>query len=261
MKTTKTQETKTRETNLPAAPLDFERDAGKGFETADRDAYAIPFLVILQTNSPQCQEGDAQWIKGAKAGSFMNTATKELYDGKMGVLLVPAYYQHKLVEWVPRDAGGGYRGEYLPQDMDVSKLNRNESGKFVLDNGNYLSDTRYHFCIQLTDDGPRMIVLSLSSTQIKKSRVWMTQMQTLKMTGSSGKRYTPPTYSHAYRLTTTLESNDKGRWFGVTIVNDHPLRIKENDFYLLAKEFARQVGAGIAKPEQPSETETEEPPF
>jgi len=238
-------------TGLPAIPMDFERDAGKGFETADKDAYAIPFLIVLQTNSPQVSEGDAAHVKGAKAGMLMNSATKELFDGKVGVLLVPAYYQHRYVEWVPRDQGGGYRGDYSPQDVDVTKLSRNQSGKFVLDNGNYLADTRYHFCIQLISDGPRTVVLSLSSTQIKKSKNWMTLMQTIKLKGKTDRKYTPPTYSHAYKMTTVQESNDKGKWMGVVIEVNHLLSGKEADIYVLAKEFAKQVSTGQAKPEEP----------
>jgi hypothetical protein len=249
-----------KKVNLPAAPIDFERDAGKGFETADKDAYAIPFLVVLQTNSPQCLEGDAAHVKGAKAGMFFNSATKELFDGKSGVVIVPAYYQHRYVEWVPRDQGGGYRGDYSPQDIDVTKLQRNDSGKFVLDNGDYLADTRYHFCVQITPDGPRTVVLAMSSTQIKKSRNWMTLMLTIKIKGKGDRKFTPPTYSHAYKITTGPESNDKGKWMGLSIETDHILSTtKEADIYVLAKEFANQVGTGKARPEEPSAPDGDQP--
>ena len=35
--------------------LDFSADAGKGMEGADKSAFAIPFLILLQTNSPQLE--------------------------------------------------------------------------------------------------------------------------------------------------------------------------------------------------------------
>ena len=35
----------------------------------------------------------------------------------------------------------------------------------------------------------------------------------LKMQGKNG-MFTPPTYSHIYKLKTVQQSNDKGTWFG-----------------------------------------------
>jgi hypothetical protein len=239
--------------NLPADPtMTFERDAGAGLETADRDSYAIPFLVVLQSNSPQVDEDKDQYVDGAKPGMFYNTATDELFDGKEGVLLVPAHFTRRMVEWVPRDAGGGYKGDYAPEDIDMTKLDRDESGRFVLPNGNYLADTRYHFCVQITDDGPRFVVMSLSSTQIKKSRNWMTKMSMLKMEGKDGAKFTPPTFSHAYRVVTVSEENEKGKWKGVSIDVDHVLGDTEAEIYAAAKEFKKQIQSGTARVEEPT---------
>ena len=239
--------------NLPANLMNFEADHDVGFEMAGRDAYAVPFLIVLQTNSPQCAEDSGAYVKGAKPGMFLNTATKELYDGKKGVIIVPASYQHKYTEWVPRDQGGGYRGEHLYEDVDTTKLQRDPSGKFILDTGNCLVDTCYHFCLQLTGQGPRMIVLALSSTQLKKSRNWMTLMKTIKFEGKTGYKFTPPMFSHSYKLTTVTETNDKGTWKGVAIELDHQLSpSSEVDVYELAKQFSQQIRSNKARAAEPS---------
>ena len=42
-------------------------------------------------------------------------------------------------------------------------------------------------------------------------------MMGIKMQGKNG-LFTPPTYSHIYKLSTVQMSNDKGTWFGWDVV-------------------------------------------
>lgn len=239
-----------RKETLPTE-MDFARDAGGGLEEADAQSYAIPFLVVLQKGSPQCDEDHAACIPKAKPGMFFNTATNEIFDGAKGVVVVPAHFRRRYTEWIPREEGGGYRGEHLPDTVDRMKLERGKSGRMLLDNGNELADTRYHFCVLLTDEGPQPVVISMTSTQIKKSRGWMTKMNNLKLEGKDGKRYTPPTFSHAYRLMTVSENNDLGSWKGFQIELDHCLTAEESVIYAFAKEFKAQVESGLARVEEP----------
>jgi len=202
--------------------LSFERDAGAGLEGADQDCYAQPFLTLLQKMSPQVDRDSDKYIKGASAGDFLNGATGEVYDGKKGVVLVPVHFERKYVEWGQRDDGGGFKGSYRPDEINLADLERDDSGRFQKGD-NYLADTRYHYCIQLTPDGRRNIVLSLTSTQIKKSRNWVTAMSMIRFEGKNGKPFCPPTFAHAWRITTVAESNDKGSWHGVKIEKERVL--------------------------------------
>jgi hypothetical protein len=52
-------------------------------------------------------------------------------------------------------------------------------------------------------------------------------------------------YSQIYRLTTTAESNDKGKWFGWEIERTGP--VESNDIYMACKQFAQSVSAGDVK--------------
>lgn len=243
--------------------MNFEQDAGDGFGNADKDSFAIPFLSILQSNSPQLDDGKPEYLPAARPGMFFNSATKELFDGKdAGILLVPAHFQRKFVEWRSRDEGGGYVREYDPSQIDLDQLERDDSGRYLIgSDGHYLSDTRYHFCVLLTPDGASLVVLSLSSTQIKKSRAWLTTMNALKLTGKDGKKFTPPTYSHVYRATTVSEQNEKGSWKGAKFELVRPLSADEIGVYQMAKEFKRQVTAGVARVEEPSDTAQHEEAF
>ncbi len=243
--------------NLPAV-MSFEADEGDGFGNAigDPDSFTVPFLVVLQSNSPQCDPDNAAHVKGAAVGMFLNTATKELYDGKAGVVLVPVYFRRALVRWKAREKGGGFLGALDPSEVNIRELPRDDKGRFLYgEEGDYLSDTRYHYCVQVTNVGPRFVVFALASTQIKKSRTWNTQMQTIKLNGTRG-QFTPPTYSHAYRATTVSESNEKGQWKGVSIEMDHILGLAEYSLYAMAKAFKEQVAAGKAEADESARGET-----
>jgi hypothetical protein len=89
--------------------LNFATDAGKGLEGTTKSDFAIPFLSMLQSNSPQVET-----LKGAKAGMLVNTITNELFDE---AIVIPCAYQRRFVRWAPRSAGGGYRGDLSPLDV------------------------------------------------------------------------------------------------------------------------------------------------
>jgi hypothetical protein len=232
--------------------MDFETDSGAGFEGADSQSFAIPYLVILQKGSPQVDEDDGKFMKDAKVGMFFNTVSQALYDS---VTVCPAYYQRMLVEWVPRDAGGGFRGAHHPSSIDLNTLERDDSGRFRMENGNALADTRYHFVLIVNDDGStEPCVISLTSTQIKKSKQWMTQMNSLKVTGKKGP-YTPPMSSHLYTVTSVKEENDKGSWKGWKFEMDAMLTAKQAGIYVSAGDFRKMVQEGDAVVTAPPETE------
>jgi hypothetical protein len=84
----------------------------------------------------------------------------------------------------------------------------------------------------------------MKSTQLKKSRKWNSMLMSTKLMGKNGP-FTPPMYSHVYRLTTQAESNDKGKWFGWEI--EKVGAVEDKNVYAAAKAFASQVSAGDVK--------------
>ena len=233
----------------PGLPMemDFSGDAGQGFENTSMDDFVVPFLTILQKMSPVCDEDDPAHIDGAKPGLFFNLSTQQVYEE---LIIVPAAYQRMFAEWVPRESGGGFRGHHLPESPEVSSAQRDDHGKFVLKNGNHLTDTRYHFVLLLSNGRPDRAVIAMSSTQIKKSRLWMTAMRNLEMTTPDGKKFTPPMFSHVYRLTTVAESNDQGTWKGYKIECARSLTKEEGNVYQAAKDFRKEVESGRIKVEE-----------
>ena len=97
----------------------------------------------------------------------------------------------------------------------------------------------------------------MKSTQLKVSRKWNSMMMGLKMQGKNG-LFTPPTYSHIYKLSTVQMSNDKGTWFGWDVAKSVLLKMQISTTWL--KQFATSVGKGETQAKFGSEeNETKQP--
>jgi hypothetical protein len=235
----------------------YEEDIGAGFEQADKDAYAIPFLSILQAGSPQVKKSDGAYIKGAEEGFLFNSVTQEVIDGTNGTTVIPCYYTRRFVKWGARDAGGGFKGEFLPTDPIISTakevdgrlLLADASGAFNPKTSDILVDTRNHYVLILSDNGYSPALISISSTQIKKSRQWMSKMDGIKLRRADGTMFTAPMFSHTYKLSTVPESNDKGSWYGWKVETGG--LVEDAGLYQAAKAFRDAVGAGEVKAAQP----------
>lgn len=210
--------------------LDYSGYVGAGMEEADRDSFAIPFLMVLQKGSPQVDETMGEYIEGAKAGMLYDNVSQKMYDGKTGVLVVPCNFRRTYIRWGAESGNEGFKGELAPEVVATMI----ESGDIrELDNRLYvpladgtvhdkkcdrISDTRNHYVLVIDPDtgDTRPALMSLSSTQIKKSKAWITDMNNQKEEGPNG-RFTPPTFANVYRVSTIPESNDKGTWYGVRL--------------------------------------------
>jgi len=195
----------------------FAEDAGDGLRNLGAGDYAVPFLSILQKGSPQVDETSTKgkFMENARQGMFLNTVTMKLYDGKKGITVIPCAYNKLAVEWKPDR--GGLVGHHGLTDRIVMQATRNEKNQLVPPNGNLLIETAYHYVILVEEDDTLVQgVISMYSTQLKKSRRWNTVMDTIRMDGPNGK-FKPPMYSHAYKVMTTPESNDASGWYGYII--------------------------------------------
>jgi len=229
------------------AVIDFGADSGEGFEEADASSYAIPFLRVLQSLSPQCKKMDAAYVKGAEEGDFFNTVTEKIYKGEEGVIVVPCHYVHKFNAWAPRESGGGIKGTYTPAEAANLHTTQNERFQNVLEDGSILTDTRDHYVIIVNPDGNfEPALLTLSSTQMKKSKKWMSLMQGIRIQGQVA-----PMFSQKYKLSPVSESNDKGSWTGIKI--EHVGQVDSIELYNAAKSFREMVRSGEAKATEPED--------
>ena len=240
----------------PAGLMDFAADAGAGMEGAGQESFAIPFLSVLQKGSPQVDEASGAAIEGAKAGMLFENVTGRMFSGKEGVVIVPCSYRREFLRWGGRDTGGGFKGAYTPEDVadmrtkgqivefegrlyapeQDGSVNPNKSDRF--------NDTRGHYVLIMDEETGAWTeaLLSLTSTQIKKSKMLMSALASVKLKNAAGQMYTPPTFANYVRVTTVGESNDKGTWFGVKF--ELAGQVDRAEVYAAAKAFHANIAKG-----------------
>lgn len=197
----------------------WEGEKETGFESTDSGDYQIPFIYLLQKGSKQVDEDNGEHIPGAKPGLFLDTSTCELLET---ITVIPCHYKRAMVEWKPRESGGGFVAHH-PVGYEQG-LQKNEKGKFVNEVGNIIEDTRYYFCLRMLKDGEAIpCVISFSASQIKKSKNWMSKMKALKATGKDGNKFTPPMWSHTWKMSSVAENNDQYTWKGYKIELEGPV--------------------------------------
>jgi len=219
----------------------FEADADKGTQNIMQEDLALPFLKVLMPLSPEVNKQHGKYVEGAKPGMIFNSVTKELYDGNKGIEVLPVYYKRHYVEWQDRGESKGAPVAIHDAGSDIlNTTTRDKSFKDRLPNGNYLENTANHFVI-LLEKTPTTALISMKSTSLSVSRKWNSMMMGIKLQGKNG-LFTPPTYSHIYKLKTVQMSNVKGTWFGWDVTKIGP--VTNTSVYEIAKNFAKRVGKG-----------------
>mgnify|MGYP003521273763 CR=1 FL=1 len=247
----------TKGTAVASTGYDYGEYSHSGFEGTTINDLSIPFINVLQSNSPEVED---QTIEGCKAGDLINSVTKEIL--KQPVTIIPVYKEAAVVEWVPRTKGGGLVDRHEldsqifkdaiaknggsripPKDADGKRI------QFKSPAGNDLVETYYVYCLIMDADGKQTegyCVLSFSSTKIKVHKDWMTAMYTQK-----GR---PPIFANRCKISTTKQKNDSGTYYNYKIspmadtwkeslinpAEDMPL-LKE------AKEFGTMIENGLAR--------------
>jgi len=207
-------------------------DAEKYGQKLGREDVAIPRIVILQSNSPQCNPAHGKYLEDARQGMIMNTVTNELWDGKNGVMVVPIAYRRAHYQWPPRGKEGaqtaamGPAKDWGPVEPEGPEFYRDEKNRLRLyttpgkpQDKDHLITATAEYIVQVagqTNFYPA--ILSMSRTQLKKARNWNGAMRNVAVKHPSGNGFFNPAWFYfAYNLTTVPESNSEGNWFGWSI--------------------------------------------
>ena len=200
------------------AIIDYSAQAGHGMDNISNNDLQIPFLQIIQTNSPEVDKTSTNYenkgIKGASAGDIFNTVSREvLADFGKPLNVIPVNYNKAWVEWVPREEGGGMVKVHNDADI-LRETTKNEKYKDVLPNGNIIETTAYHYVLYSHNDNWVQALISMQATQLKHSRAWLSKITSIRMKKEDGTSFVPPMFSHSYNLYAVTESNKYGSWFG-----------------------------------------------
>jgi len=222
-----------KEAGLPSTIL-FEDDAASGFENVKTTSLALPILKLLQNGSGEAQRRNQNYVEGAEPGMLLNTVTKKMYDGAKGIEVIPCHYKLEYQEWADFGTGSGRPENIYDADSDILSKTKNEMGKDRLDNGNYILTVGQHFVLICDGISTENALISMSSSQGKVSRKWNSMMMSITLDGKNGP-YTPPSFSHKYKLTSVLNSGKGNQWYGFNVTQVGP--VEEPALYERAKKF------------------------
>lgn len=222
-----------KEGGLPSTAL-YEGDAHAGFENVKTTSLALPILKLLQNGSGEAQKRNQNYVEGAEPGMFLNTVTKKTYEGATGIEVIPCHYKLEYQEWADFGTGSGRPENIYDADSDILSKTKNEMGKDRLDNGNYILTVGQHYVLIIDGNSTENALISMSSSQGKISRKWNSMMMSITLDGKNGP-YTPPSFSHKYRLTSVLNSGKGNQWYGYNVTKVGP--VEEPALYERAKKF------------------------
>ena len=246
----------------------FESVKSRGLENIRQEDKSMPTLKLLQNGSPEINKNDGSYLKGSQPGMILDPAGDTLYDGDEGVKVIPWGFAIQYVEWADRGTGPKSPIAFHAITSDVLKqTTRDGSFKDRLPNGNYLEKTAYHFVLLVSEgSAPKPAVVTFKSTNLKVSRRWNNLMTDVQFKGQDG-YFTPPSFSHYYKLKSAQQSNDKGSWYNWGIERLEPL-VDGTDDALFEKALSladsfdnKMIHSQIAAPKPEQTEEQRKSPF
>ena len=244
------------------ANVNIEQFADEGFDNVDSKSLALPFLKVLGQLSPQVTMGDSNFIEEARPGMIYNTVTDQLYDGSKGIRVIPCYYKLEYIEWRDRGQEGSSAPiNVYPSDSDImSKTTRGDDGKDRLENGNYIEETASHYVMIVEEDKTSTALITMKSTQRKKSKKWNSMMNMMQVPKKDGKGFfRPAPFTQQYRLKTVLEKNQLGSWYGWEITSEG--LVQDESLVNRAYKFRQSLMSGSVKVKHGQEEASEKTPF
>lgn len=225
--------------------IDYGEYAGAGLENADADDYAIPFIYIVQKNSKVIDTNE-----DAKPGMFFNNVTGEIYKG---LIAIPCEFDKEYVEWVPHDDGGGYKGRHDWDSGILEQCEQDDRGKYFLENGHQIVDTRKHYVLIINPETGEIFpaLITMTSTQAKKSRRWLSVMGQRQIELANGRKIQAPTFAFQYSLGTVLETKDSNSWYGWVIQKGD--QITDEGLFMQANELHKSIKLGEVKEAAPEQ--------
>jgi hypothetical protein len=236
-----------------------EHASGQGLSQA-ADDNLVPLMYILQKLSPQVEPKKAEYIEGAKVGQIWLKQTgvfdADISEQADGLIAQPCHFSKWIMEWIPREQGGGLVGRYDMQIGETAEqaLNRHQRTfdrivdpknpkrtRLVTPDGHELIETREHVCRIFIGNDPNRAtaaVVTMSGTNHTVSRGWMMTMNSKSMNGQRLNSYTS-----LYRLRTKWNQNDQGDWFNYVV--DDLGRLDEVG-EAIELDWSRELAAGKA---------------
>jgi hypothetical protein len=207
---TKTKKTEEPATGTAVTAYDYGAAAGDGMGDVQNVRPEVPFINLLQSLSPEVQDGDEKQVQGARPGQFLNSLTRELSTALDCVLAsVKLVYN----EWSPRSAGGGFVCTHDPESAIVAEAKAaakktKKPWELKAENGNDIVETYVAFLV-LTINGEPIspAIMTFTKTKIRRLQQAMARMASFR--GAKD----VPIYAHGLSLRATREKNKAGQTY------------------------------------------------
>jgi hypothetical protein len=142
----------------------------------------------------------------------------------------------------------------------MTKTTRGDDGKDRLQNGNYIEETASHYVMVVEPDKTSTALITMKSTQRKKSKKWNSMMMSLRQQRKNGKGFFKPApFTQKYLLATVLEKNNMGSWFGWEI--SHVGAVESEEVLKAAFDFYESCKKGSVRVNHNTEEQVEKTPF
>ena len=183
----------------------------------ERDELVIPRLKMLQPLNPEVQEGTPQYVPGAKAGMLYNTSSGKLTAGQPGMIVCVIGHTRQVIEWIPREAGGGMVRNWGLDDgwKALCEPHQRDSFQPTTRDGHQI-DKQRSFLIFDIDEKTGVIdpsFFNMRSTSNKVANRLSTMLTQARIKLSDGRIIAPPHYYYTYKIALEFVTNDKGRWW------------------------------------------------
>lgn len=228
------------ESNLPATT-----DAPLGFEDMDQEDFSLPYIKIMQPGSPEVDNDDIKADKGDLLNSLSN------YNYGTGLIFIPILFSRRRIKWLPREDGGGIEcGSIDGKAPDTGAKFSAECSSCVHSQWDNKTSTppacdmfRVFPSIILglkeEFDGSKLVAISFARTNAVQGKKLL---NTARMSGGA-------IFSHAYKLKTTKQKNDKGTYWTFEVapapkLNPRQIAEAEGHFNVLS---SMRVNVGIER--------------
>ena len=142
----------------------------------------------------------------------------------------------------------------------TDKTTRGDDGKDRLQNGNYIEETASHYVVICEEQMATEALITMKSTQRKKSKKWNSMMNLMQVPKKNGKGFfRPAPFTQLYRLKTVLEKNNLGSWYGWEITSEGTC--DNQGLVERAAKFRESVMGGSVKVKHNKEEQQEKTPF
>lgn len=235
-----------------------ETDAGGGgLQDRTADDMKIPFLALLQSQSPQIVDAQRK-IDGAEVGMLCDSVTSTLYGDH--ILFVPGAREIVWVEWKKRDEGGGFIARHATDSPLVASLNlgRNDIMAETPD-GHDLKKTVYLWGIRVDEEAGTTypMIVAFDVTKLKVYQAWR---MAIDMFTVGERKWNPDIWCHYLRIGSKQERNKKGQLYQNFVIEPvkgpgkmlESLLRKDDPRRIEAEKIGRMALSGELRPDEES---------